>query len=102
MFAFVDTDFIVVVSFLFFFIGILLRLTDSSASVFLKNKIFVESSYVSKSTIRTYLKKTKDGCAFKKSLKRLLLWRKLHDFFMMFFAVFFLLAVIKSIVPLTN
>ncbi|MBQ4818840.1 hypothetical protein [Aquimarina sp. MMG016] len=64
-----------------FIIGVVFRLLDNSASIFLNNEILVDSSYVSGEVIKDYIDSAKDP-KLKKSLKRALLFRRLHNFFM--------------------
>lgn len=65
----------------FFIIGVAFRLLDNSAAIFLNHEILVDSSYVSVEIIKDMIEKTEDA-ELKKSLMRALLYRKLHNFFM--------------------
>ena len=65
----------------FFIIAVAFRLMDNSASTFLDNDILVDSSYVSNNLIRQQIETT-ENTKLKKSLKRSLLFRKLHNIFM--------------------
>lgn len=64
-----------------FIIAAVFRLLDTSASVFLDNEILVDSSYVSGDLIKEQIQNTDDK-KIKQSLKRSLLFRKLHYLFM--------------------
>lgn len=65
----------------FFIIAVVFRLLDNSASLFLDNEILVDSSYVSADLIKQQIEDTED-IQLKKSLKKSLLYRKLHNLFM--------------------
>ncbi|SEL25272.1 hypothetical protein SAMN04487910_2162 [Aquimarina amphilecti] len=65
----------------FFIVAVGFRLLDNSASLFLDNEILVDSSYVSGDLIREHIESTEDF-KLKRSLKRALTFRKLHNFFM--------------------
>lgn len=65
----------------FFIVAVAFRLMDNSASTFLDHDILVDSSYVSNSLIRKQMETTED-VNLKKSLKRSLVFRKLHNIFM--------------------
>ncbi|WP_051336189.1 hypothetical protein [Aquimarina latercula] len=65
----------------FFIVAVGFRLLDSSASLFLDNEILVDSSYVSGDLIREHIESTED-MKLKKSLKKALIFRKLHNLFM--------------------
>lgn len=65
----------------FFIIAVGFRLLDNSASLFLDNEILVDSSYVSGDLIREHIESTED-MKLKKALKTSLIFRKLHNFFM--------------------
>ncbi|SHI85814.1 hypothetical protein [Aquimarina spongiae] len=70
----------------FFIIAVAFRLLDNSASIFLKHDILVDTSYVSADVIREHMKSSNDA-QLKKSLKRALLCRKLHNFFMILMVI---------------
>ncbi|WP_405208449.1 hypothetical protein [Aquimarina sp. LLG6339-5] len=65
----------------FFIVAVGFRLLDNSASLFLDNEILVDSSYVSGDLIREHIESTED-MKLKKSLKKALVFRKLHNLFM--------------------
>ncbi len=65
----------------FFIIAVAFRLMDNSASIFLKHDILVDTTYVSADIIREHINIT-DDVKLKASLKRALVFRKLHNFFM--------------------
>ncbi|AXT57674.1 hypothetical protein D1815_18675 [Aquimarina sp. AD1] len=65
----------------FFIVAVGFRLLDNSASLFLDNEILVDSSYVSGDLIREHIESTED-MKLKKSLKKALIFRKLHNLFM--------------------
>ena len=65
----------------FFIIAVAFRLLDNSASIFLDNEILVDSSYVSGDLIREQIEDTED-IKLKKSLKKSLFFRKMHNLFM--------------------
>ena len=94
--ALFNSSSLIVFAFLSFLIGVMLRLLDNSASIFLNHKIFVQSSYVSKSIIKEQIENTKDSI-FKKSLQNILLLRKLHNFFILLSVILIFLIVIKNV-----
>ncbi len=65
----------------FFIVAVAFRLLDNSASIFLDHEILVDSSYVSVSLIKDHINTTEDK-KLKNSLKRALIYRKLHNLFM--------------------
>ncbi|KAA1247507.1 hypothetical protein F0000_03350 [Aquimarina sp. RZ0] len=65
----------------FFIVAVAFRLLDNSASIFLDHEILVDSSYVSRDLIRNHIENTED-VKLKKLLKRALVYRKLHNLFM--------------------
>ncbi len=65
----------------FFIIAVAFRLLDNSASIFLNHDILVDTSYVSADVIREHIGSS-ENIKLKKALKRALLFRKLHNFFM--------------------
>ncbi len=65
----------------FFIIAVTFRLMDNSAAIFLDHEIFVDSSYVSVEMINEQLTNTEDE-ALRKALKRVLMFRRLHNLFM--------------------
>ncbi|GAA4111519.1 hypothetical protein GCM10022393_09290 [Aquimarina addita] len=72
---------IAVCSPLFFFIlAVVFRLLDNSTSIFLDHDILVDSTYVSRDFIKEQIVSTED-IKLKKELKRALLYRKLHNLF---------------------
>ncbi|MBL0683825.1 hypothetical protein [Aquimarina mytili] len=70
----------------FFIIAVAFRLLDNSAAIFLKHDILVDTSYVSGDIIREHINNSGDS-KLKESLKRALLFRKLHNFFMILMVV---------------
>ncbi len=70
----------------FFIIAVAFRLLDNSAAIFLKHDILVDTSYVSGDVIREHIHNSEDS-KLKGSLKRALLFRKLHNFFMILMVV---------------
>ncbi|MEW7289039.1 hypothetical protein [Aquimarina sp. 2304DJ70-9] len=70
----------------FFIIAVAFRLLDNSAAIFLKHDILVDTSYVSGDIIREHINSSGD-VKLTKSLKRALLFRKLHNFFMILMVV---------------
>jgi len=70
----------------FFIIAVAFRLLDNSAAIFLKHDILVDTSYVSGDIIREHIHNSEDT-KLKKALKRALLFRKLHNFFMILMVV---------------
>ncbi|MDY8136875.1 hypothetical protein [Aquimarina sp. 2201CG5-10] len=69
-----------------FIIGVIFRLLDNSASIFLNHEILVDSSYVSGDLIKEHINDSKDP-KLKRSLKRALLFRRLHNFFMILMVI---------------
>ena len=65
----------------FFIVAVAFRLLDNSASMFLDHEILVDSSYVSGELIKEHMDNTNDE-ELVKSLKKALLFRKFHNFFM--------------------
>ncbi|MEW7280930.1 hypothetical protein ABW636_20245 [Aquimarina sp. 2201CG1-2-11] len=70
----------------FFIIAVAFRLLDNSASIFLKHDILVDTSYVSGEIIREHMNNSKD-IRLKKTLSRALLFRRLHNLFMILMVV---------------
>lgn len=70
----------------FFIIAVAFRLLDNSASIFLKHDILVDTSYVSGDVIREHINNSGD-IKLKKSLMRALLFRRLHNFFMILMVI---------------
>ncbi len=70
----------------FFIIAVAFRLLDNSAAIFLKHDILVDTSYVSADIIKEHIDNSGD-IKLKKSLKRALLFRKLHNFFMILMVI---------------
>ena len=70
----------------FFIIGVIFRLLDNSSSIFLNNEILVDSSYVSGDIIREHINNSDDP-QLKKSLKRALIFRKMHNLFMLLMVI---------------
>ncbi len=70
----------------FFIIAVAFRLLDNSAAIFLKHDILVDTSYVSGDIIREHMGNS-DDIQLKRSLKRALLCRKLHNFFMILMVI---------------
>lgn len=64
----------------FFILAVIFRLLDNSTSIFLDHDILVGSSYVSREFIKEKIALTED-LKLKKELKRALLFRKLHNLF---------------------
>ncbi|HET8753061.1 MAG TPA: hypothetical protein VFM59_01790 [Salinimicrobium sp.] len=65
----------------FFMIAVGFRLLDNSGFLFLQKEIIINSSYVSIEILREQVNSTTDF-KFKKKLKRVLLYRSLHKFFL--------------------
>lgn len=70
----------------FFIVAVAFRLLDNSAAIFLKHEILVDTSYVSGDIIREHINSSED-VKLQKSLKRALVFRKLHNFFMILMVV---------------
>ncbi len=70
----------------FFIIAVAFRLLDNSASIFLKHDILVDTSYVSGEIIREHMLNSKD-VKLKRTLSRALLFRRLHNFFMILMVI---------------
>ncbi len=70
----------------FFIIAVAFRLLDNSAAIFLKHDILVETSYVSAEVIREHIGSSEDA-KLKKALKRALIFRKLHNLFMILMVI---------------
>ena len=70
----------------FFILAVAFRLLDNSAAIFLKHDILVDTSYVSADIIREHINNTHDQ-KLMKSLKKALLFRKLHNFFMILMVI---------------
>jgi len=79
---------------LFFIVGVVFRLLDNSASIFLNNDIMVDSSYVSVEQIKKHITASADA-KYKKLLQRALVFRKLHNLFMVLMVISLLPAVIS-------
>ena len=62
------------------------RLLDNSGYLFLKKEINIESSYVSLKFIKEQLNNTADEI-FKRKLKQVLIYRRLHRFFLLMMAL---------------
>lgn len=71
---------------IFFIIGVVFRLLDNSSSIFLKNEILVDSSYVSKDIVKEHIQRTNDE-SLKKALKKAMVFRKLHNLFMVLMVI---------------
>ena len=69
-----------------FIIGVVFRLLDNSASIFMDNEILVDSSYVSEELILEYIDKSDDD-KLRRSLRRALLFRKMHNLFMVLMVI---------------
>ena len=69
-----------------FIIGVVFRLLDNSASIFMDNEILVDSSYVSEELILDYIDKS-DNDKLRRSLRRALLFRKMHNLFMVLMVI---------------
>ena len=69
-----------------FIIGVIFRLLDNSASIFMDNEILVDSSYVSEELILDYIDKSDDD-KLRKSLRRALFFRKMHNLFMVLMVI---------------
>lgn len=65
----------------FFIIAVGFRLLDNSGFLFLKKEIIIESSYVSLKILKEQLDNTADEI-FKRKLRLVLIYRKLHRFFL--------------------
>jgi len=66
----------------FFVIAVGFRLLDTSAAIFLEHNILVTSSYITTKEILSELEITEQP-AIAKSLKKNLIFRRLHNFFML-------------------
>lgn len=64
----------------FYIIAVCFRLLDNSALLFLQKEILIDSSNVSLQAIKDQIKSSQDS-AFKKQLKRALIYRKFHKVF---------------------
>lgn len=64
----------------FYIVAVSFRLMDNSALLFLQKEILVDSSNVSVRAIEEQIESSSDS-RFKRQLKRALLFRKLHRFF---------------------
>ena len=69
-----------------FIIGVVFRLLDNSASIFMDNEILVDSSYVSEELILDYIDKSDDD-KLRRSLRRALFFRKMHNLFMVLMVI---------------
>jgi|GEM_PF-459151 len=88
------TIIMVCVPLFFFIIAVTFRLLDNSASVFLSNHILVASTYVSQKLIKQLIQKSAMPAKIRKELKRALIFRKLHNFFMILMLLSILFAII--------
>jgi len=79
----------------FFIIAVAFRLLDNSASLFLNHDILVDSSYVSEELIKEQIVLTED-IKLRKSLKRALIYRKLHNLFMILALISLPIVIIAS------
>ncbi|WP_103866037.1 hypothetical protein [Aquimarina sp. I32.4] len=70
----------------FFIIAVAFRLLDNSASIFLKHDILVDTSYVSGDIIREHIDNSED-IELRKSLRTALIFRKLHNLFMILMVI---------------
>ncbi len=70
----------------FFIIAVAFRLLDNSAAIFLNHDILVDTSYVSADIIKEHIENS-DDIKLQKSLKRALLFRKLHNLFMVLMVI---------------
>jgi len=75
--------FLVILCFGFFFISVIVTLLNNSASIFLNHGIFVQSSYPPTSFIKQHIKNASD-VAFRKSLRKALVLRRLNEVFAIF------------------
>ncbi|WP_299258395.1 hypothetical protein [uncultured Aquimarina sp.] len=75
----ISDDFLVVIAFISFIAAAILRLIDNSGSILLKHSIYIESSYISRSLLKKYIF-NENEIDFKKSLKRVLVIRNIHNF----------------------
>ncbi|WP_299313190.1 hypothetical protein [uncultured Aquimarina sp.] len=75
----ISDDFLVVIAFISFIAAAILRLIDNSGSILLKYSIYIESSYISRSLLKKYIF-NENEIDFKKSLKRVLVIRNIHNF----------------------
>lgn len=71
---------------LFFIIAVGFRLMDNSGYLLLKQEIIIESSYVSLKILKEQLNTTADEI-FKQKLRQVLVYRKLHRFFLILMLV---------------
>ncbi|WP_189605873.1 hypothetical protein [Salinimicrobium marinum] len=67
---------------LLFIIAMAFRLLDNSGYLFLQKEILINSSYVSVNILREQIQRTKDS-RFRKRLKKVLVYRKLHRLFLL-------------------
>lgn len=65
----------------FFIIAVSFRLLDNSGYLFLKKEIIIDSSYVSLKIVKKELNNSADEI-FRRKLKQVLIYRKLHRFFL--------------------
>ncbi len=77
----------------FFIVAVSFRLMDNSALLFLQKEILVDSSNVSVRAIKEQLEVSSDK-QFKKKLKRALLYKKLHRFFIILMVIFIPVTVV--------
>ncbi|MBQ4805465.1 hypothetical protein J8L88_21565 [Aquimarina sp. MMG015] len=75
--------FLAISCFCFFLVAAIITLINNSAAILLSHGIFVQSSYPATSLLKRHIKSTSD-IRFKKSLKKALVLRKLHQLFIMF------------------
>ena len=70
----------------FFIIAVGFRLLDNSGYLLLKKEIIIESSYVSLKVLKEQLNNTADEI-FKRRLRQVLIYRKLHRFFLILMVI---------------
>jgi len=78
---------------LLFTLAVTFRLLDNSTSLFLKKEIFVNTSNVSRNLLRKEIQNNVDE-AFRKRLRTALLFRNLHQVFMILAAISFPISLI--------
>ncbi|WP_298541841.1 hypothetical protein [uncultured Aquimarina sp.] len=92
----ISDDFLIVTAFISFIAAAVLRLMDNSGSILLKNSIYIESSYVSRSLLKKYIF-NENGIGFKKSLKRVLVIRSIHNFCLLVSIMSIVWVIIRNI-----
>ena len=70
----------------FYIIAVSFRLLDNSGYLFLKKEIIIQSSYVSLKFLKEQLNTSADDL-FRQKLKQVLIYRRLHRFFLLMMAL---------------